>query len=678
MKSLDLFSGIGGITHALRGMFHPVAYCEAAPSRIEVLRNLFAKKRIPQAPIHTDVCKLKGSQVPDIDCIVGGWPCFPAGTLVCTDEGYKPIEQVVGTEKVLTHTGHFRAIENLQRKKHPGSLYYVGCRHQCHRLKCTSEHPFYVRTLDDATPHWVQAKDLRPGYLVGLPINTQCQVPQAEIQCRVNDNLTDVQNSRFTLDQMWCLGYFVRHGWILSDTNHCLVGFTKHHERLSTSFMNLGQGKYYVKDGALWCSLPQDLYTIPEWVQQAPKSFIEAFLEGFNTYVAMEGGDEVVVSSLPLALGVQRLLAKLGKLHGVRKSTQDSRQYYVTRKGMRGCFIANGYAWYLIDSVGQTLRAGECIVYNLAVEEDQSYVVHNIAVHNCVGFSSVGKRQGFENEQSALFSEVDRLVGELRPKMVFQENVPGVASGPGLERVMQCLDKHNYDANWLVIPGYAVGAPQQRFRWFCLAVRRDVERLSVDTSGYKRYDWSREPCDRMTLGDVKQVELSMLGNSVIPDCVRLAFMMLFTNFTKSAEELWASRSLEYVRPVPSGIQLPPATTPLRYCGCMVNGELSLLPRPPIPPKPDLGLRVNPSNYRHPEPPKAAPEKIVTQQYSRLVWGTPRGGCLGPGTVCTQRSRGDLYTVLRFENNTPDHLRPGKPNVPWVCYLMGFPINWFEK
>src|SRR5690606_33352904 len=56
--------------------------------------------------------KLKSGHFPDVsmgtrvpfDC------CFPAGTLVRTTEGHKPIEEVVGDDKVLTHTGSVRTV----------------------------------------------------------------------------------------------------------------------------------------------------------------------------------------------------------------------------------------------------------------------------------------------------------------------------------------------------------------------------------------------------------------------------------------------------------------------------------------------------------------------------------------------------------------------------------------
>ena len=81
LKSIDLFSGIGGITHALRGIAQPVAYCEIDEHAQAVLRKNMRRGNLPEAPICDDVRSLDrkwlrkhvGSSKADI--IVGGFPC---------------------------------------------------------------------------------------------------------------------------------------------------------------------------------------------------------------------------------------------------------------------------------------------------------------------------------------------------------------------------------------------------------------------------------------------------------------------------------------------------------------------------------------------------------------------------------------------------------------------------
>ena len=44
IKSLDLFSGIGGLTHALHGIAEPVAYCDIEPEARAVTQEVHAKQ----------------------------------------------------------------------------------------------------------------------------------------------------------------------------------------------------------------------------------------------------------------------------------------------------------------------------------------------------------------------------------------------------------------------------------------------------------------------------------------------------------------------------------------------------------------------------------------------------------------------------------------------------------
>lgn len=75
LNGLDLFSGIGGITIALSEWVRPVAYCENDRFPQAVLLSLMEKGEIPIAPIWDDVTTLKGSMLPKIDIIYGGFPC---------------------------------------------------------------------------------------------------------------------------------------------------------------------------------------------------------------------------------------------------------------------------------------------------------------------------------------------------------------------------------------------------------------------------------------------------------------------------------------------------------------------------------------------------------------------------------------------------------------------------
>jgi DNA (cytosine-5)-methyltransferase 1 len=76
LNGLDLFSGIGGNTIALRKYVKTIAYCERDTHAQSVLLSRMLDGSIERAPIWDDITTLRGGQfdVP-IDIIVGGFPC---------------------------------------------------------------------------------------------------------------------------------------------------------------------------------------------------------------------------------------------------------------------------------------------------------------------------------------------------------------------------------------------------------------------------------------------------------------------------------------------------------------------------------------------------------------------------------------------------------------------------
>ena len=89
----------------------------------------------------------------------------------------------------------------------------------------------------------------------------------------------------------------------------------------------------------------------------------------------------------------------------------------------------------------------------------------------CQDLSFAGKRAGLEGARSGLWGEYARLIGELRPRFVIVENVPGLLS-LGMGRVLGDLSALGYDATWDCIPACAVGAPHRRDRVWIVAHAR--------------------------------------------------------------------------------------------------------------------------------------------------------------------------------------------------------------
>lgn len=76
LNGLDLFSGIGGISIALREWVRPIAYCEIDPYCQGVLLSNMERQFITKAPIWDDIRTMSRTDLPKtIDIIYGGFPC---------------------------------------------------------------------------------------------------------------------------------------------------------------------------------------------------------------------------------------------------------------------------------------------------------------------------------------------------------------------------------------------------------------------------------------------------------------------------------------------------------------------------------------------------------------------------------------------------------------------------
>ena len=96
----------------------------------------------------------------------------------------------------------------------------------------------------------------------------------------------------------------------------------------------------------------------------------------------------------------------------------------------------------------------------------------------CQPFSIGGYRKGFEDTRGTLFFDVARIVKEKKPKIVFLENVSGIKShdnGNTLKVIKRTLKDLGYKSHDNVMNAMHYGVPQNRNRWYCVAIRDDID-----------------------------------------------------------------------------------------------------------------------------------------------------------------------------------------------------------
>ena len=90
----------------------------------------------------------------------------------------------------------------------------------------------------------------------------------------------------------------------------------------------------------------------------------------------------------------------------------------------------------------------------------------------CTDISAAGKGAGIEGKESGLWSEMARIIGQVRPREVFVENSPMLTSR-GLATVLGDLAALGFDADWGVVGAHHARAPHKRDRIWVLARHPD-------------------------------------------------------------------------------------------------------------------------------------------------------------------------------------------------------------
>lgn len=493
MTAISLFSGAGGDTLGLeRAGIKVVAFNEFNEPATKTHKKVFSSS-VEIVDPETKSSDIK--KVPDtvfqtyrdrVNMIFGGFPCLVSGTLVLTNTGYMPIEAVSLDDRLMTHTGVFQPIVNLQQKVHTGSIFDIRIKYHPQIISATGEHPFYVRTrirtwnnkrrayeFSFDEPQWKTADKLIKDDFCGMPVNQLANIPTFEIDRKINKSCSEkISITLDQPDQWFMMGYFIGDGWI--EESRKATGMLKHSIRFSIHNLDTvskeriqrvlpitdkkcstGMCDKYGCGDILWFHILQKFgkyvhgKIIPEWVQDAPVGLIRPFIDG---YCAADGckKTDVFLSyttvSYNLAFGLQRLYLKLGLFASINKTIRpktyiiqgrtvnqrDTYQIQVHTEYQKAthAIIMDNYGWFPIGSINERVVSEPIPVYNFEVATDNSYVVENTIVHNCQGFSHAGKKRS-DDKRNELVHEFVRVTKIVQPEWIIGENVKGLLSRKG-------------------------------------------------------------------------------------------------------------------------------------------------------------------------------------------------------------------------------------------------------
>lgn len=317
----------------------------------------------------------------------------------------------------------------------------------------------------------------------------------------------------------------------------------------------------------------------------------------------------------------------------------------------------------------------------------------------CQDLSVMGKMRGLiHGARSGLIFEVIRLTDEVKPKMLFLENVPAILNN-GIDVVVdEFVKKRGYEMRWGIVPACGVGAMHVRKRWFCLLVSSGFnKRVTWDLEGtYKPYVWNMRDLKRKntprgkvplmvvpkSAAERKDLILRarILGNSVVPDAVRAAFVALASGFREAPDP--RIKRLEFnMAPDPDKVRERPEGSKVIYkswgSATFKDGRLRIFKaeKPALKQSPKLKIIVDPASYRGGRPPVGKVSRpVISRPIEYISFHTPRHESHASNAL-TERTIMDLPTMIRFERETPDEVRGGVIEPKFLEWLMGYKIGW---
>lgn len=468
-----------------------------------------------------DAYEAEETDIPDFDMLVGGFPCFPAGTPVLTRHGYRNIEDIEVGDEVLTHKGRFKPVVKCGKKK-DAPLVEVRVMGSM-PISCTPNHPFMVRERTSVVRNHRRmvsfgpliekaAKDLTPNIdFVMYPRIKNC------------DYGTDM-----TEEEAWLIGRYVADGHLdtrlrsgrkNSFNNKVIfsIGSSKANDFANMlDIYHATRHEHTQSTERFVISSERLVMLIAEFTQgerAIDKSFsVNALMLPGNLAAAMlagyESGDGSVFRSnknlndrsattisQDLARTLSLLVCKVkGNATSISKferpattviegRTVNQHDTYTVRYKdgeyrHKQFYEVDGCVYMPVRSVIEL--DGKALVYNFEVEDDHTYVVENAVVHNCQDYS-VSKpapdAKGIEGKKGVLWWSIERMLRLKRPKYVLLENVDRLLKSPTARRgrdfavMLSCFAELGYSAEWMVVNAADYGMPQRRRRVYIFAER---------------------------------------------------------------------------------------------------------------------------------------------------------------------------------------------------------------
>lgn len=474
----------------------------------------------------------------------GSCPCFPAGTLILTQRGQVPIETVVVGDVVLTHKARWRrvtatgsdpgrAVVRVRGQGHPGLVctpnhpfltgddeWTPAADLKGKRWRTVAHVPSF-----GPPPLWTSTRGVRyvagawraTGWRDGKTVYIGRYATQdkalAARQSAMRAGHIDVRGANGAQVQSLgfarFMGYWLGDGWT-SRGNVVICGSREDAPLLNDIMTGAG----------LCCTLTQERTSsrarcgsteladwlrqqfgtashskrIPVWLHSMPVEYRDAFMSGYAEAdgCTQPNGQSFTTVSHALAIGTRILLNQAGRSVSVSRHLARGGQAVIEGRvvherpmyGVKAFTRAKSFEFTDIHGIGLVRHvepAGTATVYNLSVDEDESYCADGIVVHNCQSLSNAGKRgmrvsdwtdlRAMNRERVTddkhLWPDFYRLLAECRPAVAFGEQTASADGRTWLAAVRADLEDLGYAVGAADLSAAGVGAPhiRQRLWW---------------------------------------------------------------------------------------------------------------------------------------------------------------------------------------------------------------------
>lgn len=509
----SLCSGVGGFETALNSLDGECVFA----SEIDAYAQKSYTALYGNDVLHGDITKVDARDIPKHDLLVAGIPCFVAGTLVDTDKGLVPIEDVNESHSVLTHENRYKKVVTPMSKiaDRVLSIRVTGSI----PTEVTFEHPYWVTERKDvwdnskkrkvrtfSEPKWVDAQDLIPGtHYVGYAADNREENPlgitdeEAYIIGRyiadgyLNTSPRSGRVGQFNRKVILCIGKDKLKDFVYSVGNSYHFGLYEDVSvyRCTATSQRLVDLCELAGRGAENKVFPVEILSLPK---NLLKRVVEGYLSGDGSY--KNGVHSATTVSKHLAISLSKAVRKVYDVQASITYTNRPPTCVIEGRTVRQ---RNTYRVKIIKEpqketstridgiIFSPVKSVEVIekdveVYNIEVEEDNSYTANGQTVHNCQSFSVNGKRGGFEDARGTLFFDVARVAQHHQPKAILIENVKGLIGhqkGKTIDTMVKVLNDIGYRMDFEVLNSKYFGVPQNRERIFLIAVREDLVKNEV-------------------------------------------------------------------------------------------------------------------------------------------------------------------------------------------------------